>query len=69
MKTTKRVRLKRAGDGVYTTADERFEVQNPHGMDPSDPDRQWYVIHPMSREVIYGPFDTLREVREFLATK
>jgi hypothetical protein len=63
------VRLKREGDGVYTACDGRFEVQNPHGMDPNDKDRHWYVVESANQETIHGPFDTLREVREFLATK
>jgi hypothetical protein len=66
----KPVRLQRAGDGVYATPDDRWEVQNPHGMDPADPDRNWYV-HDCSKglppEDIHGPFDTLGEVRRFIA--
>jgi hypothetical protein len=53
------VKLRRAGDGVYTTLDGRDEVQNPHGMDSDDDNQGSGTAH--------GPFDTPREVREFLA--
>lgn len=63
----RRVRLTRAGTGVYTLKGrEDLEVQNPHLMDPSDPDKHWYVVSHSSMDT-YGPFDTLREIREFLA--
>jgi hypothetical protein len=62
------VKLKRAGDGIYETQDERFEVQNAHRMDPNDPDRSWYVLDNSKPllDQISGPFDTLRECREWI---
>ncbi len=64
--------LKRAGDGAYATADGRYEIQNPHRMYPPDPDRHWYIVcppgttRPDPANTLCGPFDTLRECREFL---
>src|SRR5689334_2480835 len=53
--------LRRVGDGVYETRDGAYQIQNPHGMDPTDRDRQWYAIHATDPDILWGPFDTLRE--------
>ena len=45
----------------------KYYIQNPHRMDPEDADRQWYITTEKRGDGPYGPFDTLREAKEWLA--
>lgn len=64
----KKIRLKRIGSGVYATLDGRFEIQQPHGMEPADPEKSWFVID-RGNEVTLAEVGTLREAREIVAAK
>lgn len=57
------VQLEQAGEGAYTY--EEWSIQNPHLMNSADPDEQWYATS--DNGGILGPFDTLDEVRQYLA--
>ena len=63
-----KVSLKREGNGEYTTKDGNYCIRNPHSIDPSDPDRKWYMFKCFNND-IFGPFDTLKEVRELIREK
>ena len=63
------MKLRRLCAGFYETLDGNFEIQNPHSMYPVDRDRSWYAIQHSDRSSVFGPFKTLKEVREFLGNK
>ena len=54
------------GKGMYRR--ESWSIQNPHAMCESDPDRSWYARDEAEGETL-GPFDTLDEVRAYLARR
>jgi len=47
-----------AGDYRYATDDETvsFTLQQPHALDPSDPDRRWYLAADDGMGETFGPF-------------
>ncbi len=66
------LRLMQLAAGHYATPDGRYKVEQPHAIDPTDPDRQWYVkvlIPEEDDHESYGPFATLREAKEWIPAK
>jgi hypothetical protein len=56
--------LSKQGDGEWLSKDGMICVQCPHKMDPNDKDRKYYAFKTLHSD-IWGPFDTLKKVREF----
>ena len=62
-----KLRPKRLSDGPFAASDDRYEVQQPHGMDPEDPNRQCYVVVLAKAVSPPRPFPTWRDVQDWLA--